>query len=111
MTDKLELDISISKIDFFRKSVTLKIVVVGDTNCAIVLLKRILLIVFNCSNNLLFNIGEDIFNRKRIIDVFCQRLRLLNYNNYYTSYFFRRNAATEARNSNILKTIIILLDR
>ncbi len=110
MTNKFELNISIFKIDFFYKNVTFKIVVVDNINCAIVLLKRILFIASNYSNNLLFNIDENIFNKKRIIDVLCQRLRLLDYNNYYASYFFCRNIVTKARNSNILETIIMFLD-
>jgi hypothetical protein len=73
-------------------------------------LKRIFLIVSGRSNDSLFNIGEDIFNRKRIIDVLRQKLRLLDYDNHYISYFFRRDAATEARNSGVPETIIMLLD-
>ncbi len=110
MINRFELNIFVSKTIFFCKSVTFKIIAIDNISCAIVLLRRIFLIISNCSNNSLFNIDKNIFNKKRIIDVLYQRLCLLNYNNYYTSYFFCYNTITKACNSNILKTIIILLD-
>ncbi len=108
--NRLELDISIFKTDFFRKDIIFRIATAGNIDYAIVFLKKILFIVFDCSTDSLFNTGKNIFNRKRIIDILCQKFRSLDYNNYYISYFFCRNTVTETRNSDISETIIILLD-
>jgi len=108
--NRFELDISISKTNLFRKDVTLKIAIIDDTNCAIVFLRRMLAIAFDRFNKSLFNIDEDVFNKKRITKVLRVRLYSLEYDNYYASYFFHRDATIKARNSNILKTIIMLLD-
>jgi len=69
-----------------------------------------LFIAFGRPNDSLFNIDEDIFNRKRITDVLRQKLRLLDYDNYYVSHSFRRDAVIEARNSGVPEAIIMLLD-
>jgi len=69
LANKLELNIFVFKINSFRKNITFRIVAINDIDCAIIFLKRILLIVFDRFVNFLFNIDEDIFNRKRIIDV------------------------------------------
>jgi len=109
--NRLELDISVFKTNLFRKDITLRIAAIDNVDCAIIFLKKILLIASDRSNDSLFNTSEDIFNRKRITDVLRQRLRLLDYDNYYISHFFRRDAVTEARNADVPETIIMLLDR
>jgi len=109
--NKFELNIFASKIDSFRKDVTLRIVVVDDVDCVVVFLKRMLLIAPSRSNEPLFNINENVFNRKRIIEVFRQRLRSLDYDDHYASYFFRCDAITKVRNFGVLEIIIMLLNR
>jgi len=69
-----------------------------------------LLITFDCFIDSLFNINKDIFNRKKTLDVFRQKFCSLEHNNYYASYFFCRDTTIEARNSSVLKTIIMFLD-
>jgi len=69
-----------------------------------------LLITFDCFINSLFNINKDIFNKKKILDVFRQKFCSLEHNNYYVSYFFDRDTIIETHNSSVLKTIIMFLD-
>jgi len=71
LTNRLELNISIFKTNFFCKDIILKIVAIDNIDYIIVFLKRILFIISNCSINSLFNINKNIFNRKRIINIFC----------------------------------------
>lgn len=66
--------------------------------------------MFDCFNNFLFDIDEDVFNKKKIIDILRDRLYFLEYDSYFANYFFRRDATTKIRNSNVLETIIMLLD-
>ncbi len=71
LANRFEFDIFIFKTNSFCKDIIFRIAIVNNINCAIVFLKRILLITFNCFINFLFNINKDIFNKKKIINVFC----------------------------------------
>jgi len=109
--NKLELDIFAFKTNSFRKDVILRIVVASDVDCVVVFLKRMLLIAPSRSNESLFNIDKNAFNRKRIIKILRQRLRSLGYDDHYASHSFRRNAITKTRNFDVSKTMIMLLGR
>jgi hypothetical protein len=62
-------------------------------------------------NESLFNIDEDAFNKKIITKILRVKLHFLEYNDYYASYLFRRDATIKTRNSNVLEAMIMLLGR
>ncbi len=109
--DRLELDIPVSKTDFFRKGVTLKIAATGDAGCAVASLRRMLAIAPGHPNEPLFDTGKGAFNKERITEVLRVRLHSLGYGGHYASHSFRRGAATKARNSGVPEAMIMLLGR
>jgi len=56
------------------KNIILKIIVVNKFYYIIIFLKILLVIIYICSNKSLFNISRDVFNKKRITNIFCNKL-------------------------------------
>ena len=108
----LELTLSVSKIDSFRKSIRLT---VSDTNDEVYAVRALRYLFQQYSSPpeiSLFNISSGkAFSR----DLITKNLRLaLHFNDFkghYSRHSFRRGAATSARHANLSEDEIMLLER
>ena len=109
--DKLTLSLSASKTDFFKRNVTLFIVVTDDKACAVILLKHLFINFFASSNFFLFQTFAGFpFIRDIFIDKIKKILLQHNYWNNYSKHSFKKNAAISVKTAELSDNKIQLLE-
>ena len=110
--DNLNLTLSFSKIDFFRKDVIITMTTTHDVVCAIDSLRHFFEIFFAFSNASLFEIVfEKLFFVNTITKTLREIFEKLNLQKHYFDHFFRRSVVTHVKNIDLFNDIIQLLDR
>ncbi len=106
----LQLTLLSFKINSFRRKITLIIIVINDEACV----KNSLINIFSkFSASLLmflFN-SEYSYMQTHVIKILCKTLVTLSIKNCYLSHFFHRDVAILARQAELSKNEIQLLER
>jgi len=108
--DSLQLTLLSFKIDSFRREVTLIIAVINDEACV----KNSLVNLFSkFSASLLMSLfdSEYSYMQTHVIKILRRTLVTLSIEDCYLNHFFRRDAAISARQAELLKNEIQLLER
>lgn len=108
--DQVELSLPASKTDPFRQGVTITIATSNDADCAITSLRHLFQRFPLSKTALLFNTGVG-FSQQLVTNTFCQVLLDLGYTGRYAGHFFRRGAATWAKEMGLTDHEIQLLGR
>ena len=110
--DHLVLTLSASKIDPFRKEVSIPIAATGDVACAMASLRNLYERFPASAYAPLFQADESKpFSANYVIIILRNAIIDLGHDDNYSGHFFRRGAATEARNAGVPDDLIQLLER
>ena len=110
--NSLNFTLSTSKNDFFRKNITLHIIVSNDDDYSITSLRYLFEQYFVFVNSFLFEIEfNKIFNTKLVTNVLRHQILFIGEKDNYSNHFFRRKTAIEIRKAKVPKIFIQLLDR
>ena len=110
--DHLVLTLSVSKIDSFRKRVSIFIAITSDVVCAMISLRHLFLHFSILEYVLLFQVDESkFFNAQFVITILRKAIMNLRHDDNYSKHFFRRDVATEVRNADVFDDLIQLLRR
>ena len=110
--DHFILTFSVSKIDSFRKKISIFIATTNDVVCAMISLRNLFERFSISTFVLLFQINQSkIFNAKYVIIVLRNAIIDLKHDDHYSNHFFRRNVAIEIRNANVFDDLIQFLKK
>ena len=110
--DHLIVTLSASKIDSFRKEVSIFIATTNDAVCAVILLRNLFKRFLASAFAPLFQDHHSkIFSADRVTTILRNAITNLEHESNYSGHFFRRSAATEVRNAGVPDDLIQLLRR
>ena len=110
--DHLVLTLFVSKIDSFRKEISILIAITNDVVCAIISLRHLFLHFSISKYAFLFQIEKSrIFNAQFVTKILRKTIENLKHDDNYSKHFFRRDATIEARNANVSNDLIQLLEK
>ena len=110
--DHLVLIFFVSKIDSFRKEISIFIAITNDVACAMISLRNLYERFFASTYAFLFQIDESkLFNANYVIIILRNTIIDLEHDDNYSEHFFRRNVATKVRNANVFDDLIQLLKK
>ena len=110
--DHLVLTLFVSKIDPFRKEISILIAVTSDAVCAVISLRHLFLHFSVPEYVLLFQIEKSrTFSAQFVIKILRKAIEDLKHDDNYSKHSFRRGAAIEARNADVSNDLIQLLER
>ena len=110
--DHLILTLFASKIDSFRKKISIFIAVIDDVACALISLRNLFERFSASAFSFLFQVDQSrLFNADYVIIVLQNAIIDLELGDHYSGHFFRRDAATEIRNAGVSDDLIKLLER
>ena len=108
----LELTLSFSKTDPFRKGVTISVAATHDAACAVDSLRHLFDKFPTSSGSPLFEAAPgEAFTSESVTQVLRNALSRMGIKGHYFGHFFRRGAATEAREAGLPDSSIQLLGR
>lgn len=100
-----------SKTDPFRRDVLLTVTIINDRACAMASIK-ILFKKFPATPNApLFHQSNDAFTREFLTFNLRTAMRQLKHHENYSEHFFRRNAATSAKKTDLSDFDIQMLEK
>ena len=98
--NRLDLTLPASKMDLFRRGITLTVAASGDNACAVRALRR--LFRWEASpGDPLFGLPEAPFTRQLVTEQLRQSLASLGVEGHYSGHSFRRGAATSAHEAGL----------
>ena len=110
--DYFILTLFVSKIDSFRKKISIFIAIIDDVVCALISLRNFFERFLVSAFFFLFQIDQSrLFNANYVIIVLQNAITDLELENHYSDHFFRRDAAIEIRNANVFDDLIKLLKK
>ena len=110
--DYFVLTFFVSKIDSFRKKISIFIAITNDVVCTIISLRHLFLHFSISKYVFLFQIDElKFFNVQFVITILRKTIMNLKYDDNYSKHFFRRNVAIEIRNANVFDDLIQFLKK
>ena len=102
----------VSKIDSFRKKISIFIAITNDVVCAIISLHHLFLRFSISKYVFLFQIDESkFFNVQFVITILRKTIMNLRYDDNYSKKNFRRDVAIEVRNANVFDDLIQFLKK
>ena len=108
----LILTLSASKIDFFRKKVSIFIAIIDDVVCAIISLRNFFERFSISTFVFLFQIDQSkFFNANYVIIILRKTIMNFEFDDNYSNHFFRRNVAIETRNASVFDDLIQFLKK
>ena len=101
-----------SKIDFFRKKVSIFIAIIDDVVCAMISLRNLFERFSISTFALLFQIDQSkLFNANYVIIILRKTIMNFEFDDNYSNHSFRRNVAIEIRNASVSDDLIQFLER
>ena len=108
----LILTLFVSKIDFFRKEISIFIAIIDDVVCAMILLRNLFERFSISTFAFLFQIDQSkLFNANYVIIILRKTIMNFEFDDNYSNHFFRRNVATEIRNASVSDDLIQFLKK
>ena len=102
----------VSKIDFFRKKISIFIAIIDDVVCVMISLCNLFERFSISTFVFLFQIDQSrIFNANYVIIILRKTIMNFEFDDNYSNHFFRRDVAIEIRNANVFDDLIQFLKK
>lgn len=110
-TDRMMISLPASNIDPFRKGITLTVAAVDDEACAVAAMKIFFIRFSRPPDAPFFHQEHGAFTREYVSSNLEPSTRVLGHEGNYSGHFFRRGAATSAKEAGLCDADIQILPR